>query len=95
MGIFYAVLSGLMILIQGPILRKALQLFSEEKLVIIGSIILGINFILFVANNTVLVFQLQYFLHLVMDLCGHLSCLFFRCVQELSIKEPFKGLQVV
>ncbi len=56
MGIFYAVLSGLMILIQGPVLRKALQLFSEEKLVVIGSIILGINFILFVANNTVLVF---------------------------------------
>ncbi|HEY6536600.1 MAG TPA: MFS transporter, partial [Candidatus Nitrosocosmicus sp.] len=56
MGIFYAILSGLMILIQGPLLRKALQLFSEEKLVIMGSIILGINFLLFVANNTALVF---------------------------------------
>jgi len=34
MGIFYAVLSGIMILVQGPVLRKALQKFSEEKLVI-------------------------------------------------------------
>jgi MFS family permease len=51
LGIFYAVLSGVMVLIQGPVLRKALKKFSEEKLVIIGSIILGTNFILFVFNN--------------------------------------------
>src|SRR6478609_10531511 len=56
MGIFYAVLSGMMILIQGPVLRKALKIFSEEKLVIIGSVILGINFILFVANSTALAY---------------------------------------
>jgi MFS transporter, DHA1 family, tetracycline resistance protein len=56
LGIFYAVLSGIMILVQGPVLRKALQKFSEEKLVIIGSIILGINFTLFTANNTILVY---------------------------------------
>ena len=56
MGIFYAVLSGMMILIQGPVLRKALQILSEEKLVIIGSVILGINFILFVANSTTLAY---------------------------------------
>ena len=56
MGIFYAVLSGIMIFIQGPILRKAIQIFSEQKLVIIGSLILGINFILFVANNTALAY---------------------------------------
>ena len=56
MGIFYAVLSGMMILIQGPVLRKALKIFSEEKLVIIGSVILGINFILFVANSRALAY---------------------------------------
>jgi MFS family permease len=56
MGIFYAVLSGIMIFIQGPILRKANQIFSEQKLVIIGNLILGINFILFVANNTALAY---------------------------------------
>ncbi|HEX5519114.1 MAG TPA: MFS transporter [Candidatus Nitrosocosmicus sp.] len=56
MGIFYAVLSGMMIFIQGPILRKAIQILSEQKLVIIGSLILGINFILFVSNNTALAY---------------------------------------
>ncbi|MGI9012552.1 MAG: MFS transporter [Nitrososphaeraceae archaeon] len=56
MGIFYAVLSGMMILVQGPVLRKALQRFSEEKLVIIGSIILGTNFILLVSNNILLIY---------------------------------------
>ena len=42
-----------MVLVQGPILRKALKKFSEEKLVVIGSLILGTNFILFVSNNIV------------------------------------------
>ena len=53
LGIFYAVLSGIMVLIQGPVLRKALKKFSEEKLVIIGSMILGTNFILFISNNII------------------------------------------
>jgi MFS transporter, DHA1 family, tetracycline resistance protein len=51
LGIFYAVLSGIMVLVQGPVLRKALKRFSEEKLVFIGSLILATNFILFVSNN--------------------------------------------
>jgi MFS transporter, DHA1 family, tetracycline resistance protein len=57
MGIFYAVLSGFMVVVQGPILRKALQRFSEEKLVIIGSIILATNFILFISNNIILIYS--------------------------------------
>lgn len=56
MGIFYSVLSGVMILVQGPVLRKALQKFSEEKLVVIGSLILGVNFVLFMFNSTVLAY---------------------------------------
>jgi MFS transporter, DHA1 family, tetracycline resistance protein len=56
LGVFYAVLSGIMVLVQGPVLRKALKKFSEEKLVIIGSIILGTNFILFVSNETFLIY---------------------------------------
>ena len=56
MGIFYAVLSGIMVLVQGPVLRRALKKFSEEKLVIIGSIILGTNFILFVSNNNIFIY---------------------------------------
>jgi MFS family permease len=56
MGIFYVVLSGMMVLVEGPILRKALKKFSEEILVIVGSIILGANCILFVSNGVILVY---------------------------------------
>ena len=56
MGIFYSVLSGVMILVQGPLLRKALQKFSEEKLVVIGSLILAGNFVLFFFNSTALAY---------------------------------------
>ena len=56
MGIFYAVLSGIMVLVQGPILRKALKKFSEEQLVIIGSVILGTNFILLVSPDIILIY---------------------------------------
>jgi MFS transporter, DHA1 family, tetracycline resistance protein len=74
MGIFFAVLSGMMVvLVQGPILRRALKKFSEEKLVIIGSVILGTNFALLISNNVVLIYGApQYCLHLVMALCSHL-----------------------
>ena len=51
LGVFYAVLSGIMVFIQGPVLKKALKKFSEEKLVILGSVILGTNFVLFFSNN--------------------------------------------
>jgi MFS transporter, DHA1 family, tetracycline resistance protein len=56
MGIFFVVLSGMMVLVQGPILRRALKKFSEEKLVIIGSVILGTNFVLLISNNIILVY---------------------------------------
>ena len=55
LGIFYAVLSGTMALIQGPVFSKALKRFSEEKLVVIGSIVLGTNFILFASNSIIAV----------------------------------------
>ncbi|MFL6495154.1 MAG: MFS transporter [Nitrososphaera sp.] len=56
MGIFYAVLSGIMVLVQGPILRKASKRFSEEQLVIIGSVILGTNFILLISSGIALIY---------------------------------------
>ena len=48
--------SEFMILVEGPVLRKALQKFSEEKLVIIGSVILGTNFIFFVSTEIILIY---------------------------------------
>lgn len=56
LGIFYAVLSGIMVFIQGPVLRKALIKFSEEKLVIFGSLILGVNFVLFFSESIISVY---------------------------------------
>jgi len=56
LGIFYAVLSGIMVFIQGPVLKRALKKFSEEKLVIIGSLILGTNFVLFFSNNLISIY---------------------------------------
>jgi len=53
LGIFYAILSGIMVFIQGPVLRKALKKFSEEKLVIFGSFILGTNFVLFFSESII------------------------------------------
>jgi MFS transporter, DHA1 family, tetracycline resistance protein len=55
-GVFYAVLSSIMVLVEGPVLRKALKKFSEEQLVIIGSVILGTNFIFFIVPNVVLLY---------------------------------------
>ena len=56
LGIFYAILSGIMVVVQGPVLRKALKKFSELKLVIIGSVILGTNFILFMSSSTFVIY---------------------------------------
>lgn len=56
LGIFYALLSGIMVFIQGPVLRKALKKFSEEKLVIFGSLILGVNFVLFFSESIISVY---------------------------------------
>jgi MFS family permease len=56
LGIFYAVLSGMMVLVEGPVLRKALKKSSEEKLVVIGNLILGASFILLVSNQIILVY---------------------------------------
>jgi MFS family permease len=56
LGIFYAILSGIMVFIQGPVLRKALKKFSEEKLVIFGSFILGTNFVLFFSESIISVY---------------------------------------
>lgn len=55
-GIFFVVLSGIMVAVQGPVLRKALTRFSEQKLVILGNMILGINFLLFISNNVILLY---------------------------------------
>jgi DHA1 family tetracycline resistance protein-like MFS transporter len=82
-------LSGIMVFIQGPVLRKALKKFSEEKLVIIGSIILGTNFILFVSNNVVSVGCA-----IILFAVGN-GLMWPQDVLDQNFKAQYKALQVV
>ena len=55
-GIYFSVLSLMMVLVQGPVLSKVSKIFSENKLILAGTFFLGINFLLIVTKNDVLIF---------------------------------------
>lgn len=54
LGIFFSVLSGMMILVQGPLLSKLSKTVSDEALVCVGSLLLVFNFLLISSPNVVL-----------------------------------------
>ena len=56
LGIFFSILSGMMVLVNGPLLSYLSKRISDEKLVVIGSFILGFHFVLISFNNEVLVY---------------------------------------
>jgi predicted MFS family arabinose efflux permease len=56
LGIFFSVLSLIMVCVQGPILSKISDKFSDSVLTIAGSIILALGFFLFISMNEVLIF---------------------------------------
>jgi MFS transporter, DHA1 family, tetracycline resistance protein len=56
MGIFFAVLSGIMVLVQGPVLSAISRRVSDETLTIIGGFILATNFLLMMSHNTVIIY---------------------------------------
>jgi MFS family permease len=56
LGVFFSFLSGMMILVQGPILSRLAKRFSEARMVIIGNLILGTNFILMMSSETSLIY---------------------------------------
>ncbi len=51
LGIFFSVLSGMMILVQGPLLSKLSKTVSDEPLVCIGSLLLAANFLFIGSSN--------------------------------------------
>ena len=51
MGAFYSILSLIMVVFQGPVLTFASKHFSDKKLVLTGSFILGANFILLLSDD--------------------------------------------
>ncbi len=56
LGIFFSILSGMMILVQGPLLGKLSNKASDELLVSVGSILLVGNFILIGSSNVTIAY---------------------------------------
>jgi MFS family permease len=56
LGIFFVVLSGIMIIVQGPILSRLSDKVADSKLIMIGGIVLGLNFILLLSLNIIVVY---------------------------------------
>ena len=56
LGIFFTVLSGLMILVQGPLLSYMSNKIAETPLVIIGSLLLALNFVLMTMGSDVYIY---------------------------------------
>ena len=56
LGIFFAVLSGLMVLVQGPLLSVLSKRLSNEVLTIIGGFLLTFNFVLMMSHNSVVLY---------------------------------------
>jgi len=57
LGIFFSILSGMMILVQGPLLGKLSSRVSDEFLVCLGSLMLVINFVLIGSDNMILAYS--------------------------------------
>jgi MFS family permease len=55
-GIYFSVLSGLMVLVQGPVLSYLSKKVSESKLILFGNLILGTNFILLYSDNIYVIY---------------------------------------
>jgi len=57
LGIFLAALSLMMVIVQGPVLSKLSKTHSDSSLVLYGGLILGINFILLLSLNEILIYM--------------------------------------
>ncbi len=56
-GIFFSILSFMMILVQGPVLRKVSKMLSDGWLVLAGNLLLGTGFILLMFPNETIVYS--------------------------------------
>ena len=57
MGIYFSVLSVLMVIVQGPLLSRLAKKVSESVLIITGNLLLVVTFLLLLSGNTILVFS--------------------------------------
>lgn len=56
MGIYFTLLSGLIIIVQGTLLPRASRKYSDAALIIFGSLMLGTNFLLMIPGNLLLLY---------------------------------------
>lgn len=56
MGIYFTVLSGLLIIVQGSILPRLSKRYSDASLIIFGSLMLGTNFLLLIPGDLFLTY---------------------------------------
>ena len=56
LGIFFSILGGVMILVQGPVLKRLSGKWSEAVLIVAGSILLAVSFILLRADSYLWIF---------------------------------------
>ena len=56
MGQFFAIIAGIMVVIQGPVLSRLGEHFSSAALAIFGSLVLGANFILMASPDTTIIY---------------------------------------
>lgn len=56
LGIFLSLLSLVMALVQGPVLSRASQRYSESRLIIAGNLILGTGFVLLISDNILVIY---------------------------------------
>ena len=56
LGVFFSILGGLMVIVQGPVLSKMSQKFSDGVLTIAGCIILAASFFFFTSDDTILIY---------------------------------------
>jgi DHA1 family tetracycline resistance protein-like MFS transporter len=56
MGIYFTVLSVLLIIVQGPVLSRASKRYSDAALITFGSLMLGTNFLLLIPGNLFLTY---------------------------------------
>ncbi|MDR7666440.1 MFS transporter [Methanosarcina sp. Z-7115] len=56
MGVYFTVLSALLVIVQGTVLPRASKRYSDATLIIFGSLMLGTNFLLLIPGNLFLTY---------------------------------------
>ncbi|HSD99017.1 MAG TPA: MFS transporter, partial [Patescibacteria group bacterium] len=56
LGIYFSILSLMMVIVQGPVLSKISKLFSEHILILAGTFFLGINFLLIITQQDIQIY---------------------------------------